>query len=429
MRSAAVQAHLRAQVLRRTSCVASSQCRRSLSSSLSTSVLRTVTPVAPVSSRPSLLRSFHSPSLLLADPPASKDDDADADEADDDPDSDVVELTEAEVAGTEEPAEANAKSPFTRSERRRMALKIEDESELGMDDIEEGDPDYTERDLDDIPDFGELTEEAQKAHDEIDRLEEAEDEADEVDEAEKEEDAEDAARLAALRAKVAAKNAAASKPTIGRRTKKVEDPLTSFFASIKMTDHADKFSDSIEEVIRMKTRDLKEMGLSVKQRKTFLKLVDRYKAQMRANSALALIRANGSHTSPAELQKQVYEIMYAHIYEANAVREKNVVITADWRAPREEYKEKRKQEHNNLRGLREPEIMEMAKIEAKQIMAAREFIREQVVAEEERKKRMDEEMNRKGRRDSMRARSERRQRRNSTERHREQPFAAFSASA
>lgn len=165
-----------------------------------------------------------------------------------------------------------------------------------------------------------------------------------------------------------------------RQHKKLEDPLTAFFASIKMSDHAEKFK-GMEDILKLKTRDLKEMGLTVKQRKTYLKLVDRYKAQMRANTALALIRTEGYSLTPAQLQSRVYEIMYGHVYESNDVYEMNAQLTRDWREPIEEHREKRLEEHNNFRGLREPELMEMAKLEATQIAAARDYIKSQLPTE------------------------------------------------
>ena len=164
--------------------------------------------------------------------------------------------------------------------------------------------------------------------------------------------------------------------------KKLTDPLTSFFSSLKMQDHAEKF-ESIDDILKLKTRDLKEMGLNVKQRKTYLKLVDRYKAQMRANAALSYIRKYGYTLTPAQLQEGVYKIVYGHVYESNAVREENAKITREWRAPIEEHRLKHSEEHNEFRGLREAELMEMAKLEAVQVASAREYIKSQLPSPEE----------------------------------------------
>lgn len=152
---------------------------------------------------------------------------------------------------------------------------------------------------------------------------------------------------------------------------------------------------SIDHLTRLSTRDLKEIGLSVRQRKQFLKLIDRYKVQMRANSALALIRQRGIMMKPAKLQEEVYKIMYGHIYAFNATRASNKVIESEWRRPITAHRESRKMDHNNFRGLREPEIMEMAKIEAGQVNAAWHGIQKQIAAEEIRKQQFIERQEKK----------------------------------
>jgi hypothetical protein len=106
------------------------------------------------------------------------------------------------------------------------------------------------------------------------------------------------------------------------------------------------------------------MGLTVKQRKTLLRLINQYKLALRVKRANAYIMEHGATLEPIKLQQGVYDIMYGHIYDELAWREARVPLVAAWREEIAEWKNQHLQDHSNLRGLREPGLMEMAKVEA-----------------------------------------------------------------
>ena len=145
--------------------------------------------------------------------------------------------------------------------------------------------------------------------------------------------------------------------------KRDEEEILTFLTKLKLQDHAEKFH-SMQTLLHVKSWELKEMGLTVKQRKTLLRVIDRFKMGRRVKQANDLIRLEGARMEPAHLQAAVYRLMYPHIYSELDWRAANAAKEAEWRARITKYREERKSKHSVLNGLREPDLMELAKMEA-----------------------------------------------------------------
>lgn len=145
--------------------------------------------------------------------------------------------------------------------------------------------------------------------------------------------------------------------------KRDEDEILAFLTKLKLQDHAEKFH-SMQTLLHVKSWELKEMGLTVKQRKMLLRVIDRFKVGRRVKAANDLIRLEGARMEPAHLQAAVYRLMYPHIYSELDWRAANAAKEAEWRARIAKYREERKSKHSVLNGLREPDLMELAKMEA-----------------------------------------------------------------
>ena len=143
----------------------------------------------------------------------------------------------------------------------------------------------------------------------------------------------------------------------------------------------------MQNLLHIKGRELKAMGLTVKQRKTLLRLIDKYKLSLRIRRANDIIAEQGATLDPVVLQRLLYQVMYGHVFDELEVRAANKVIEADWRKQIADYRDKRVLDHSNLRGLREPEIMELAKVEAQMMAETLKWTRAGYTKQSERFKR------------------------------------------
>jgi hypothetical protein len=153
-----------------------------------------------------------------------------------------------------------------------------------------------------------------------------------------------------------------------------QEEILKVLTKFKLQDHAEKFF-SMQNFLNVGVRELKEMGLTVKQRKTLLRAIGKYRLALRVKKANALIFSEGARLTPAELQQKVYQILYAPLYAELDWRDARAPIIADWRAQIAKYKMDRLQDHSNLRGLREPGLMEIAKVEAHMMAETLKFKR------------------------------------------------------
>lgn len=156
--------------------------------------------------------------------------------------------------------------------------------------------------------------------------------------------------------------------------------MLAFLTKLKLADHAEKFN-SFEDLLSKRTWELKEMGLTVKQRKTMFRLLDVYRTNIRVRKANAFIYANAHRLSPPDLQAELYRIMYGHIYSHLDRVDANKKIESEWRTRTESFHDTYRLTHNNTRGLREPEIVEMQKMEALIIADDLKELKERMAAE------------------------------------------------
>jgi hypothetical protein len=134
----------------------------------------------------------------------------------------------------------------------------------------------------------------------------------------------------------------------------------------KLHEFAEKFV-SMQHLLNVNVRELKAFGLTVKQRKTLLKALTKFKLSRRVAKANAFINAEGATMEPERLQQAVFNIIYRPMYDELAWRAASVGPEEAWRASIAKYKDERLQDHSELRGLREPDLMELAKMEAHMI--------------------------------------------------------------
>lgn len=145
-----------------------------------------------------------------------------------------------------------------------------------------------------------------------------------------------------------------------------QEEVLKVLTKFKLQDHAEKFL-SMQHLLNVNVRELKAFGLTVKQRKTLLSAIAKFRLARRVAKANALIAAEGATMDPAQLQAAVLRVMYRPVYEELAWQESNVAPREAWRASIAKYKDERIQDHSQLRGLREPDLMELAKMEAHMI--------------------------------------------------------------
>lgn len=142
-----------------------------------------------------------------------------------------------------------------------------------------------------------------------------------------------------------------------------ESEILNFLKKLKLQDYAEKFTN-LTHLLHARTLELKAMGMTVRQRKELRKLAERYKQTHRQKLAEKYIHANAHRLQPEQLKRDVYDILYRHIYNELDWRDANKQIEKEWKLKVDNYHRERTIEHNNFRGLREPELMVMSSIEA-----------------------------------------------------------------
>jgi len=157
--------------------------------------------------------------------------------------------------------------------------------------------------------------------------------------------------------------------------KKHEAEILSFLTKLGLQDYAEKFN-SWSHLSRTSSRELREMGLNVKQRKQLLKLIERYKMEQRVAAANAFIYANAHSMSPRELQSRVYEIIYGSMYDEIRWRDANAGREARWREDVAAWRAEYKLRHHEAKGLDDEALNLMAKTEARVLGGMYQFVKD-----------------------------------------------------